>query len=143
MIVFGRREQDQLDPFAAVDIGIMPRRDLEEVAGDDPGYGICVDHSDDRLSRDAISGVAHRTRRRKVQQGLFILFPRLSRLEDRMHACGAVAHPDDGNGARLLHVQAIVRLVEPPDFDDGVHRLNSLGGLHRRVRALLQRRTVQ
>ena len=60
VLVFRRREQDQLDTIRAIDIGIMAGRNLEEVAGGDARLDARLDHANYELARDAVAGVAHR-----------------------------------------------------------------------------------
>jgi hypothetical protein len=60
VLVFRRREQDQLDTIRAIDIGIMAGRNLEEVAGGDARLNACLDHANYELAGNAVARVAHR-----------------------------------------------------------------------------------
>ena len=60
VLMFRRREQDQLDTIRAIDIGIMAGRNLEDVAGGDARLNARLDHANYELARDAVAGVAHR-----------------------------------------------------------------------------------
>lgn len=55
VLVIGCGEQNEFDTFRAIDIGIMARRNFEEIACCDRGFPVSFDHADDQRTTDAIS----------------------------------------------------------------------------------------
>lgn len=60
VLVFGRREQDQLHPIATIDIGVMPWGYFKEVTGAYVRLDAGVDHANDELSGNTVARVSHR-----------------------------------------------------------------------------------
>jgi len=117
MLVFLRREQDELHSLRTLDITIMSRRDLEEITRADTRLDSGFEHANDEPTADTIAGMAHRAGCRRAEEWLLVGLPCPTRLEDRVHSGGTVGHPDDGDSAVIFHVQQLVRRLKAPDFD--------------------------